>query len=322
MTEMSEAVGLQSHCEPSCDSTDFQNISPSSSVTVSPLPSSQPLTKDMINADVSHSPQSDVATDPSSLMVSLDGKSTDGVSAPPKKKKKKRKNHNTTTTSASTDVGRSDLENSNAGSAQPTDTIEQWKQRVQSLRYELSKAHKESAMLKEDLGASIARAKDAEEAETAVNKGLLTARTVITQRDRAIAELNATISILRVEVAQLTDHKRKTDKRLQLLKTVSANLQEAREARDVTERKLNDASSSNGSLAKEIRQLNDQVEAMAMVKQQMAGLEGDVEVITREKEEAILAGRKDSIRSACLGAAGMLICGVTLRAISGPRKEE
>lgn len=180
-----------------------------------------------------------------------------------------------------------------------------------------------------DLAAALARASDAEHAEDTVNKGLLTARSVISQRDRAIAELKSTSSNLRADLTQLQEEKKKTDKRLILLKTVSANLQEARENRDFLEKKLDDANAeisnlkrNNESLGRDIDSLKQQVEAMEMVKQQLARREIEVDELSRERVHAEEAAHRSELRAFTIGAASVFAIGTVVRVLGMGRAKD
>lgn len=206
-------------------------------------------------------------------------------------------------------------------------TEEQWTQRLQNLRVSLSKSQEENKIIMSDLSAALARASDAEHAEDAVNKGLLTARTVIAKRDRVIAELKTNLSKFKSEVTHLQEEKKRIDKRLVLLKTVSANLQEAREARDAFERRLDEALASaalsvekNSTMEKEIRTLQESVEALQMVKQELAKREMDFDEQNRILHLQYSESRRSEIRAFGVGALGMLTIGLTLRVVSEKRR--
>lgn len=205
-------------------------------------------------------------------------------------------------------------------------TVEQWKNRVQSIRSSLTKVQKENQLLSADLSSALARASDAEHAELVVNKGLLSARSVITQRDRSIAELNANVSVLRADLAHLVDEKKKTDKRLILLKTVSDNLRDAREARDCGERKLESANAEIVRLKKCVEELKEegdalkrQVQAMEMVKQQLSRIEQDLEDVIQEKEYGEVRAHRVSLVAAGLGAISVFTIRFAARMISSNR---
>lgn len=158
---------------------------------------------------------------------------------------------------------------------------------------------------------------DAEHAEATVNKGLVTARAVISQRDRALAELTSSTQELKGEHAKLLEDKKRADKRLVILKTVSANLQEAREARDTAERKLEESNSNKAKLAGEVEELRKQVEALNMLKQQLSKVELEVDELTRFNGELHVSAKRDSVRAAGLGAAGVMVLSLMLRLLSG-----
>lgn len=135
------------------------------------------------------------------------------------------------------------------------DGLEQWRARAINRRALLADANADNARLMDDLSAAQARADDAEQAEAVVNRGLLTARGVIAQRDRAIADLTSVHQQLKAEYAVVTEEKKRAEKRLVILKTMSANLQEAREGKEVAEKKLDDQGLTITNLMKEVEHL-------------------------------------------------------------------
>lgn len=249
------------------------------------------------------------------------------------KKKKKRKNSSSasppdqppSSSSAQSPQVTSDPSSSHLSPA----TLDQWQQRVQNLRSALTKAHQENQLQAADLSAALARASDAEHAEDTVNKGLLTARSVISQRDRTIAELNSTLSVNRADLTRLTEEKKKTDKRLLLLKTVSANLQEAREARDNLERKLDDANDRISKLTtitqendSQIANLEKQVDALEMVKQQLARVEHDFHELSGQNGQLQAQNRRSSICAAGAGSVAVFAVAVAMRIASAKSRHE
>lgn len=242
------------------------------------------------------------------------------------KKKKKRKSN-----SSSRDLDESQpLPNEDSIRG---DGVDQWRARAVNRRALLAKAQADYSLLRADLAAALARVADAEQAEKMVNNGLVTARSVIAQRDRAIADLTSVHQQLKGEHAKVAEEKKRAEKRLLILKTVSANLQEAREGKEHVERKLEDSNGANRKLLKQIhdlevvetelrnnvRELRRQVEALNMLKQQLARAEMELEDLKTEKEEMRVAARRGSICAAGVGAAGAFALSLTLRLLRNRR---
>lgn len=236
------------------------------------------------------------------------------------KKKKKRKSH-----SSSRDLDESKpLPNEESIRG---DGVDQWRARAVNRRALLAKAKTDHSLLQADLTAALARVSDAEQAEAMVNSGLVTARNVIAQRDRAIADLTSVHQQLKGEHAKVSEDKKRAEKRLVILKTVSANLQEAREGKEHVERKLEESNATNKKLLKriedmakvemelrnEVQELQRQIDALNMLKQQLARVELDLEEQKTEKEELRVAAKRGSIRAAGIGAAGAFVLSFTLR---------
>lgn len=137
------------------------------------------------------------------------------------------------------------------------DGLEQWRARAINRRALLAHTNADNGRLMDDLSAAQARADDAEQAEAVVNRGLLTARSVIAQRDRAIADLTSVHQQLKAEHAVVMDEKKRAEKRLVILKTMSANLHEAREGREVAEKKVDELGLTNSRLMKEVGQVEE-----------------------------------------------------------------
>lgn len=156
------------------------------------------------------------------------------------------------------------------------DGLEQWRARAINRRALLAQANADNERLRNDLSAAQARADDAEHAEAVVNRGLLTAKSVITQRDRALADLTNMHQQLKAEHVTVVEEKKRADKRLIILKTMSANLHEAREGKEVAERKLDEAGATNRRLSQKIEELvkenNKLVEGVEHVEKENAGL--------------------------------------------------
>eukprot|EP00177_Eucheuma_denticulatum_P000119 GFKZ01000209.1.p1 GENE.GFKZ01000209.1~~GFKZ01000209.1.p1 ORF type:complete len:387 (-),score=73.96 GFKZ01000209.1:479-1639(-) len=267
-----------------------------------------------------------------SMPVSSDARADPPVKTAPvhsasnsQKKKKKRKSN-----SSSRDLDESQpLPNEESIRG---DGVDQWRARAVNRRALLAKAKSDYSLLRADLAAALARVADAEQAEKMVNSGLVTARSVIAQRDRAIADLTSVHQQLKGEHAKIAEEKKRAEKKLLILKTVSANLQEAREGKEHTEKKLEEASGANKKLLKQIRDLavvetelrNDvselsrQVEALNMLKQKLARAEMELEELRTEKEELRKAAKRGSICAAGIGAAGAFALSFTLRLL---RKE-
>ncbi|PXF49654.1 hypothetical protein BWQ96_00532 [Gracilariopsis chorda] len=211
----------------------------------------------------------------------------------------------------------------------PARTMEQWKHRAQSLRSSLNQVQNENRVLSTDLKAAVARANDAEQAEAAVNKGLLSARSVISQRDRSIAELNAMVSNQRADLRRLEDEKKKLDRRLILLKTVSANLQEAREGRDAAEKRLEESNSNASQLRKKVAKaeerieaLNKHVEALDMTKKQVEKLHCQIHDLHDEKELSEQKATRNVVLAASAGAVGGAVVTLALSLLSRPNDEK
>lgn len=234
------------------------------------------------------------------------------VSAAPKKKKKRKNAANPALDEATPLPNEASIRG---------DSVEQWRARALNRRALLAAAQADVDRLSADLAAALARVSDAEHAEATVNKGLLTARAVITQRDRALAELTSSHQELKGEHAKVVEDKKRGDKRLVILKTVSANLQEAREAREVAERKLEDAHAANAKLRTQAAALKEQVEALKMVKQQLAKREVEVDELVRGREEMRVEAKKGAVRAAGIGAAGVVGISVVLRVLGGGRRD-
>ncbi|CAN8072219.1 unnamed protein product [Agarophyton chilense] len=237
------------------------------------------------------------------------------------KKKKKRRNgtsgNNSENSSGSASPLPSETQNDTLFSDTSPGATERWKHRVQSLRSSLSQAQSENRALSADLKAAMARANDAEQAEAAVNKGLVTARSVISHRDRSIAELNAVVSNQRADFRRLEEEKKKLDRRLLLLKTVSANLQEAREERDNAEKKLEDCHSNIVRLKKRLSHLQETIEAyekelavLGMKEKQVDKLQGQLQDLREEKHLAEQQAERRSLVIAGASALGGAVAGL------------
>lgn len=256
------------------------------------------------------------------------------VSGSTKRKKKRRNGQNGNTTelsSGSPSPSPSEAPSQDdVGQSEPSArTLEQWKERAQSLRSSLNEVQNEKRILATDLQAAVARANDAEQAEAAVNKGLLSARSVISQRDRSIAELNAMVSTQRADLRRLEDEKKKLDRRLILLKTVSANLQEAREGRDAAEKRLEDSHSVASKLKKKVAKaeetiagLNKHVEALGMTKKQAEKLQCQLQDLHEEKEVSEKKAARNVIIAASAGAVGGAAVTLALSLFSRPNEDK
>lgn len=212
-----------------------------------------------------------------------------------------------------------------------------------------SPLEEEVKRLSRELEAALARASDAENAEAVVNKGLLTARSVITQRDRALDELQTLLSTTRGEVNVLTEEKKRTDRRLTLLKTMSDNLREARDLRAGSERrveevvkekemverrrvalekeieewkeKMKEVVEEKISLEKDVERLNEQVRMLRDVKQKLVAAETEMERGVVQRAAAEKRGRVNCVRAAGMSAAVTLACTLVLRVTGGRRGE-
>ncbi|KAI0560455.1 hypothetical protein FGB62_112g213 [Gracilaria domingensis] len=257
------------------------------------------------------------------------------TSASSKKKKKRRNGASAATgsgsenSSASASPPPSEAQDDSMHSDTSPATMERWKHRVQSLRSSLSQVQAENRILSADLKAATARANDAEQAETAVNKGLLTARSVISQRDRSVAELNALASNQRADFRRLEEEKKKLDRRLVLLKTVSANLQEAREERDCAEKKTEELQSNSARLKKKLaqkQQLIDeqgkQLQVLELKEKQVDKLQCQLNDLREDKLSAEEQAARRSVMAAGASALCGVVAGVAFCLLTRARNEE
>lgn len=143
------------------------------------------------------------------------------------------------------------------------DDIGSWRARAVVRLDRLKAVSAEIESLKRELNDAACRADDARHAEQLVNTGLRDAHLLLAERDKALASSTSRAATLTAEVTTLTDEKRKIEKRLTLLKTVSEKLQEARDAKDAAERRADDAAIANSDLKKEIAQLENDLKDQA-----------------------------------------------------------
>lgn len=216
------------------------------------------------------------------------------------------------------------------------DGIDQWRARANNRKtlYEQTKA--ESSLLRADLTAALARVADAEHMEKMVNKGLVTAKGIIHEKDRALADLNSLYQNLKGDHVKLTEEKKRAEKRLIILKTVSANLQEMKEKKEQLEKKLEESGVTNAKLKKEIQELDEKKVALekeikilkkglvdlGLLKKEYKRVQSDLACLQVEKEELKVMAKRDSLRAAGFGAASMLALNITLRVLTGGRKKD
>jgi chromosome segregation ATPase len=133
-------------------------------------------------------------------------------------------------------------------SSNDPETLESWKAKAKQRLSLLHDLNESSKRVKAELVVAQQRVADAEEAEVMVNNGLKTATVRLSERDRQVQELTTANAASRAELATLTEEKKKVDKRLALVKTIGANLQEARDAAATAERRLEEAITANAKL--------------------------------------------------------------------------
>lgn len=202
------------------------------------------------------------------------------------------------------------------------DDVHAWRARAESRYVLLQEAVGKCNLAGEELKVAVERMVEAENAEAAVNSGLVTARAVIAERDRAIVDLNSAALANKAEIAKLTDEKKKTDKRLLLLKTVSANLQQAREARDAAEKRVEELGSAHSKLKASAAALAREVEELRVVKAELIKRELEVEELKTFNEKSSEHAVVKSARAAGAGAAGVIALQILMRLLlSGPNKD-
>lgn len=240
-------------------------------------------------------------------------------------KKKNNRNKNNKNIAQSTEPN---SEPSSPSSTLTTNQLKQWKQRVASLKASLNNIQNEKRILAADLASATARANDAEQAEAAVNKGLITARTVINQRNRSISNLTVTNTTQRAELRRLEDDNKKLQLRFLLLKTVSANLREAREARDAVEAKLDESHSHVTRLTDKLKQaqatavnLYAQLKFQEKLKHNITVLETQIQTLHHQKLSADQQAFRNVLKSGAAGAATTVVA-VLVRGLMNRSRED
>ncbi len=209
------------------------------------------------------------------------------------------------------------------------DDIGSWRARAGLRLDRLRGVAGELDTLRRELKDAVDRADDAQNAERMVNAGLRSAHTLLAERDKALASSTSHAATLTAEVSTLTDEKRKIEKRLALLKTVSEKLQEAREARDTAERRADDVAAANSELKKAVAELELNLQGQADT---VSALKEDIERHVAEHrvavEDAALAQveaeKKIQIAAGAGAVAGVLasvVLGGLIRASRRDREE-
>lgn len=153
-----------------------------------------------------------------------------------------------------------------------------------------------------------------------MNQGLRGAKALLEERDKAVGGLQEANGRLAGEVATLTDAAKKTEKRLLLLKTVSKNLQEARDERDAAGARADEAGAQVAALRKEVAVMGALEKRLAETEEAVRRREGEVKRLEEEGAERVVENERRMRVVGVAAAAGGAVAGIILRAIV-PRRE-
>lgn len=195
-----------------------------------------------------------------------------------------------------------------------------WQSKAEQRLGQLNDAVQELRRLEAEVSVSAARVEDAEAAEAAVNAGLKSAHSLIAERDRALAEMKTENANFRAEVAQLNEDKKKNEKRLVLLKTMSANLHEARENCDAMKRRGDELSATNDKLNQTISAQEATITELKAVELQLANRKNEVEHLHEKMHEQREEHRRERRGAVGLGATAAFATCFALRVLSGVAK--
>lgn len=140
------------------------------------------------------------------------------------------------------------------------DTLDAWKAKAKQrlallhdLRGEVVRARAESC-------AATERAREAEDAETVASSGVNRASALLEEKERVNGELGGTVNALRVELAAAVEERKKAEKKMGMVKALGEKAREAREAREVAERKCEEMGREVGRAKGEVGALKEEVE--------------------------------------------------------------
>lgn len=148
-----------------------------------------------------------------------------------------------------------------------------------------------------------------------MNQGLRGAKALLEQRDKALGALQEANGRLGAEVATMTDAAKKTEKRLLLLKTVSKNLQEARDERDAAAARAEESATQVAELRKEVAAMEALGVRLGETENVVKQRDEELARLTAETTAKEVAHESRIRLVGAVAAAGGAVFGIILRAI-------